>query len=240
MNLLLIRYAVLAFGGSNEYDKATSIVVNGDTFTSIKNLPLFLNHLKTGNGSSDIMVAITAATSMLSFTPGASKIFILLPCSDCSSKFMKFDYSSVIQLLTENVVNLHILSDHNLATNKKDKIKILGFDRLKAYTKKDQKVLIGDEEKRQQMRIPKSSMGMCIRLALETEGSMFSSKGFTERKNDNELKILSNVFSKRIALTARPSSCQMCECQGHNSGQSYMTCLNCHDSTDALDYVRLN
>lgn len=197
---------------------------------------MFLNHLKTGNGSSDILTAITAATSMLSFTPGASKIFILLPCSNCSSKFMKFDYSSVIQLLTENVVNLHILSDHSFTINKKDKVKILGFDRMKAYTKKDQKVLNGDVEKRQQIRVPKSSMGMCIRLALETDGSMFSSKGLAERKNDNEMKILSNVFSKRIAQTARPSTCQVCECQGHNSGQSYMTCLNCHDAADALDY----
>lgn len=45
-----------------------------------------------------------------------------------------------------------------------------GLDGKKAFTKKDFKVLIGDSDLRRQATLPKTIMGYCAPLALETNG----------------------------------------------------------------------
>lgn len=42
-----------------------------------------------------------------------------------------------------------------------------------AYTKKDGRLLKGDHELRKQVKVPKSVMGLCIPLALETNGKLY-------------------------------------------------------------------
>ena len=45
-----------------------------------------------------------------------------------------------------------------------------GMDRELAYTKKDIKILKGDEELFKQVRLPKANLGVCYPLAIETNG----------------------------------------------------------------------
>lgn len=96
---------------------------------------------------------------------------------------------------------LHILSED--AFNIK---KVLGIDRTKAFVKKDQTKLLGDNELRKQVNAIKS-LGQCASLALDMNGSIFSLSKTSNKKNDSDLKIFGNIFAKRIAQNSRPKSC---------------------------------
>lgn len=84
-NITNNRYAVVAFGGDRPFDKARSIVVNNQVFTTSLRILPFFNHITTSNNgtNNDIFEAIVMASKML-FRSGTSKTFILLPCSTCS------------------------------------------------------------------------------------------------------------------------------------------------------------
>lgn len=134
--------------------------------------------------------------------------------------------------MRENDITLHIISDN--AFNIK---KVLGIDRTKTFSRKDQTKLIGEDTLRKQVTLIKS-LGQCGTLAFDTDGSIFSSKSFTNKKNENDFKAIGNVFAKRIAHNARPKPCHFCECEGHNSGTAYMTCISCeHQGSLSTDYV---
>lgn len=58
----------------------------------------------------------------------------------------------------------------------------------------------------------------------------------SEKKN--AVKKFATVFAKRVARSARPSSCQTCECTADNDGMSYMECFPCEYPSPAfIDYV---
>lgn len=144
---------------------------------------------------------------------------------------MQFDFKSVSQLIRENDITLHILSDNTFSIKK-----VIGVDSSKAFIKKDQSKLIGDEALKKQVS-PTKSLGQCGTLAFETDGSIFTSKSAT-KKNENDFKAISTVFAKRIAQNAKPKSCHFCECEGHNSGTAFMTCMSCeHQGQLGADYV---
>lgn len=83
------RYAVVAFGGAAPYNDPRSIVFDNKIFTDYANVKHHLDHIRTGySNTSDIFEAIHAASNLV-FRPGASKTFILLPCSNCSLIEMK-------------------------------------------------------------------------------------------------------------------------------------------------------
>lgn len=96
------RWSLVVFGGDEVYDRPRSIILDGQIFT--KNVARFVNYLSyvpVGSGSQDIFAAIGFA-SQLVFRAGASKTFILMPCSHCEPEnqtvssilkmcFMKFD-----------------------------------------------------------------------------------------------------------------------------------------------------
>lgn len=84
ISILLCRYAVIAFGGAAPFENAHSIVYNNDIFTDSHHIRHHFEHIDTGHGnSSDISRAIKVASELV-FRPGASKTFILLPCSNCN------------------------------------------------------------------------------------------------------------------------------------------------------------
>lgn len=76
------RFAVVAFGGTEEFAEPRSITSNGHVFTSAQNVKNYFNHLKEGNGASDVFTAITIASKLI-FKPGAVKIFVLSLCTKC-------------------------------------------------------------------------------------------------------------------------------------------------------------
>ncbi|XP_053697453.1 uncharacterized protein LOC128744450 [Sabethes cyaneus] len=239
-NITNNRYSVVSFGGESPFDKPRSVIVNDNVFVSHEFIEPFFNHIAAGEGTNDdIFEAITVASKLV-FRPGVSKTFILLPCSKCASSSMKLDYSSLLQLLLENGIKLHILADHDIESDKSRVSQMFfGMDRDKAYTKKDIKELAGDVHLRKQVRLPKATLGSCAALALETDGSVFSGRKLRPERRNLTKKFIT-VFTKRVALTASAVSCQTCECTGHNTGVSYMLCLPCtYPSAFSLDQERM-
>ncbi|XP_039479409.1 uncharacterized protein LOC120443997 [Drosophila santomea] len=216
------RYAVVAFGGVAPYDKARSVIYEHNEFTSKpEQLADYFGHINTGNGSSnDILMAISAAAK-LNFRPGVSKTFILLSCSRCAARDMRFDYTSILQYLLEEGVNLHILADTEFDFERNKKLRhFFGLDSKLVYSKRFPE---GDAEARNTTHIPKSNLGICTTLAVETQGSVFSARKLQpERKYP--IKRFATIFAKRVALSATPIQSQTCECSAHNTGVSYMAC----------------
>uniref|UniRef100_A0A182IB32 Uncharacterized protein n=1 Tax=Anopheles arabiensis TaxID=7173 RepID=A0A182IB32_ANOAR len=223
-------FGVVTFGGSAPFDRAHSVVVGNSVFEMHNGTQPFFDHVKIGNGTNeDIFDAITMASNLV-FRPGASKTFVLLPCSRCVASKMKLDFSSIVQLLVENDIKLHILADQELSFQKSRVSRLFyGMDSQMVYTKKDVKELIGDAELRRQIQLPKATLGECIALAMETNGSIFGGhKLRQDRSNTANTKKFIKVFAKRIAASALPNSCQTCECTGHNTGVAYMQCTPCN------------
>ncbi|XP_062546026.1 uncharacterized protein LOC134212310 [Armigeres subalbatus] len=241
LNITDNRYSVVSFGGMSPFDKARSVIVNDNVFVSHEYIEPFFNHIAMATGTNDDIFEAIIVASKLVFRPGASKTFILMPCSKCSSSSMKLDYSSVLQLLLENGIKLHILADQDIEFDKSRVSRMFfGMDSNKAYTKKDIKDLIGDTDLRKQIRLPKATLGSCAALALETDGSVFSGRKLRPERRNPTKKFIS-VFAKRVASTAVPTPCQTCECTGHNTGVSYMLCLPCtYPSAFSLDQERMS
>ncbi|EDW76449.2 uncharacterized protein Dwil_GK14654 [Drosophila willistoni] len=216
------RYAVVAFGGASPYEKQRTIIYERNVFTSKPELLVnYFDHISTGNnGSSDITQAIHAA-AQLNFRPGVSKTFILLSCSSCAAKDMRYDYTSILQYMQEEGVNLHILADTEFDFERTRKLRhFFGLDRELVYSKRFPE---GDAETRKQVHIPKSNLGICTPLALETGGSVFSARKLApERKYP--IKRFATIFAKRVAQSATPSSTQRCECSAYNTGVAYVSC----------------
>ncbi|CAD7080164.1 unnamed protein product [Hermetia illucens] len=237
MNMTNNRYSVLTFGGRAPFDKPRSVVYNNKVFTDYQNLRHYFDHIETNEGlSNDTFQAISAASKLI-FRPGVSKIFILLPCSECQLTFMRFDYSSLLQLMLEEGINLHILMDKEFAFDKSRLSRIFfGMDRDFAYSKRDFKDFRGDVELRKQVRVPKEILGFCTPLAIETNGSVFTANKLRPEKR-NPIKKFATIFARRVAKTALPAQCQTCECTGHNTGVAYMTCTSCSImSATSMDY----
>lgn len=131
------------------------------------------------------------------------------------------------QVLLEQGITLHILIHDDFEFEKERLNKIFfGMDANKAYTKKDSRVLVGQSDLRRQVKLPKNMMGFCSPLALETNGTLFTSNKLRFEKPSGIKKFI-NVFTKRVALTAQPFPCQHCECVANNDGISKMECLPC-------------
>lgn len=82
------RFAVVTFGGSDEFEQARSITSNGHVFTTAQNVQFYFNHLRDGNGTSDVFTTITIASKLI-FKPGSIKIFVLSLCSKCEFNLLK-------------------------------------------------------------------------------------------------------------------------------------------------------
>lgn len=85
--------------------------------------------------------------------------------------YWQLDYSSVLQVLLENGITLHVITDYPFLFEKeKDSKNFFGLDRQTAFTKNDVKELKGDEDLLQHVSYPKKNLGLCAPLALETNG----------------------------------------------------------------------
>lgn len=144
----------------------------------------------------------------------------------------------VHEVLLEKAITLHILMDGDFEFEKERLNKIFyGLDATKSYTKKDARTLIGDVDLRKQVKLPKSVLGYCTPLTLEVNGTIFSGDKLRFDKLAS-IKKFASVFSKRVALTARPNPCQNCECTADNNGVTHMECIPCiYPTPVSVDYV---
>lgn len=81
------KYSVFGYGAA-EFENPQSVTLNGEVFTTQQHIKRYFNHLKKGNGTSDVFTALTIASKTI-FRPGSIKIFILSLCSKCEYNFLK-------------------------------------------------------------------------------------------------------------------------------------------------------
>ncbi|XP_015173164.1 PREDICTED: uncharacterized protein LOC107064693 [Polistes dominula] len=235
------HWSLVTFGGRGVYDQPRNVILDGQVFT--KNVMRFIDyfdHIPVSDGNQDIFAAIGFA-SQLVFRAGVSKTFILLPCSHCEPENQTLDYAVVHQVLLEHDIVLHILMDGDFEFEKEKLNKIFyGFDASKLYTKKDSRIFTGDTDLRKQVKSMKNVLGYCTPLSLETNGTIFSGDKLRFDKLVSIKKFVT-VFSKRIALTAIPRSCQHCECTADNNGITKTECMPCVFPTPVtVDYETFN
>lgn len=240
MGVVNNRYAVVVFGGDGILDKPRSIL-HGQVFTSVGAVGGYFDDIGVGGGSGDVFGAVNFAAE-LEFRAGVSKTFVLLPCSRCDGGDMEgLDYAALYQLLREYDITLHVLMDGEFLVEKgggKVGRSLFGVDYARAYTKKDGKELKGDEDLRRQVKVSKATLGLCLPLALETNGTVFNARKLEGGKR-SVVKIFAGVFAKRLAVTSVPSPCQTCECNAHDHGSSYMECFPCeYPSASLIEEVR--
>ncbi|XP_034937258.1 uncharacterized protein Apoltp [Chelonus insularis] len=232
------RWSLVIFGGDGVFDKPRSLILGSQIFTNdTSRFVDYFDNIPSGFGSQDVFAAIGFA-SQLVFRAGVSKTFILLPCSHCEPQNQTLDYSVLHQVLLEHDITFHILMDGDFNFKKQRLNKTFyGIDATKSYTKKDAKVLIGDIDLRRQVKLPKSTLGYCTPLSLETNGTIFSGNKLNPNKSPS-IKKFASTFAKRVALTAKPSSCQHCECSSDNDGVTHMECMPCvYPMPVIVDYV---
>lgn len=92
------RYSVIAYGGLPPFDSPRAIVYNNQIFSNSSQTKYYFDHIRTGNSNdSDTFDAISVARELI-FRPGASKSFILLPCTRCNASNMKVCWEFVLNL----------------------------------------------------------------------------------------------------------------------------------------------
>lgn len=84
-----VRFAVMTFGGSGEYEKPKSITSDGRVFTDARNIQAYFDHVEADKGTkSDVFSVVTKASELI-FKPGAVKVFVLSLCSECQLNLLK-------------------------------------------------------------------------------------------------------------------------------------------------------
>jgi hypothetical protein len=184
--------------------------MDGQTFNSANKVITAFNRFDLEAGeASDVMSAIKYA-ALLPFRAGASKSIVLIGCDQCSETV--FRYSDIQRILLQNDIRLHVLSQEpvELKSRSPKTAYIFGVDDEAVYTSKDVSgdELEGDTDLRKYIRLPKD---LCVALAQDTEGSIFSAKQWIESRYALQKKF-SDVWVRTIASKAEPSDCQVCEC----------------------------
>lgn len=98
----LCRYAVVGFGGEPPFESANAIVYNNEIFADSHHIRHHFDHIRTSNGSTnDISRAIKVASELV-FRPGASKTFILMPCTNCNGSGMHVSSKCINRTVNSN------------------------------------------------------------------------------------------------------------------------------------------
>lgn len=225
-----IKYAVVGFGGQ-KIQQPHLQTSDGKEFVDVRSIDSAFSFLVNDWSEDDkqtnsVFEAIRYAAA-LPFRTGSAKTFVLLKCSSCKAEDVKADYSEMLRTLLDGDVVLHLLMEHEfeMKNNKSKGKRMLGIDKKVAYTLKDWKdpLLRGDRDLLAQLKIPKD---FCVPLALEVNGSLFDSQILRETKRNMNKKFI-DVFSRRVAKTATPSECQVCECISTADGIGKSICQRC-------------
>jgi predicted Zn-ribbon and HTH transcriptional regulator len=71
---------------------------------------------------------------------------------------------------------------------------------------------------------------MCTPLAFETNGTLFNMDHLIQNNKGTHrfnVKKFIDVWARRVALTAKPSQCQKCQCVANEDGVGQIMCSKC-------------
>ncbi|RZF40650.1 hypothetical protein LSTR_LSTR014453 [Laodelphax striatellus] len=215
VQLVRNRFAVVSFGGVGVYAEPRLLTVDGMDFTTARLLHEHLAHLPSESGPRADVLDALRYTFGLQWRAGVSRTLVVALCSDCSPHNSTLDFSTLRQMMADRAARA---------------VKTLyGLDAEKAYTKNDFKQLQGDADLRKQIKLTKTTLGNCLPLAIETNGTLFTARKLDTSAaaggggaNAQQVRKFLNVFARRIAQTARPPACQRCECVSGGGGAGAM------------------
>ncbi|XP_075529423.1 uncharacterized protein LOC142560897 [Dermacentor variabilis] len=222
------RYAVVGFGGDGIAEQPHVVTADGQIFSSIRALVSAFGSLTIGKGESDPFAALAYA-GQLPVRMASAQTMILVKCTTCKPDDDSSVYADIYRMLIDRGVHLHILDDDDFnvrTASKPSKSKrIFGVDRRLAFTVKDIKDMQGDAELHSQIRLPKD---FCVPLALESNGTLFSSMKMFEKRAVNKKFV--DVMARRVAASSAPD-CQICECVSLDDGVGQSLCSRCVSPT---------
>jgi hypothetical protein len=221
------HFAVVGFGGRGYLEQPSIRTMDGQTFNTANKVVTAFNRFDLESGdTSDVLSALKFATT-LPFRSGASKTVVLMACDACSEKTLR--YSDLQRSLLNNDITLHVLTQETIQLKSRSPktAYIFGVDDETVYTSRDVagNDLEGDSSLRRYIRLPKD---LCVALAQDSEGSIFSVRQWVDSRSYSLQKKFSDVWVRTVASKAQPSECQMCECvaeTGYLGGQSQ--CHSC-------------
>ncbi|XP_064626174.1 apolipophorins-like [Lineus longissimus] len=221
------RFAVVGFGGQGVHNFDQTHTTEGKLFNDARKLHLAINSLdfQQDGPNMDMLRAVKFATNY-PFRTGVSKNVIILPCSECQAQAV--GYAEMQQMLAEKDITLHMLMAHDFALRTSSPVKtsyIFGLDEKAVFTNKDVNapILSGDAVLKNQVIMPKD---ICVTLALETNGTVFNIQKLLAGRYTTQKAFL-DVFARRLANSAHPTKCQICECTPDINGVGRSVCTSC-------------
>ncbi|XP_059475587.1 uncharacterized protein LOC132196753 [Neocloeon triangulifer] len=232
------KFALVTFGAGKPFTVHT---LDGNIWSGRRGIQNALNKWQLPKPeqvatNQDLYQALLATASKLHFRPGASKNLILAPCTSCDRSEQTVDmFSEASGVLMLADIRLHVLQRDEMMfkrtitkKTKQGKVNpVMGFDTHGAYTGRRHKGTswpLGSKAIMRQLSLPKD---LCTPLALETNGTLFSaSRLFGKGSSDDKRKWL-DVWSRRVASSAKPTACQSCDCIPLPDGSSRLSCQSC-------------
>ncbi|XP_071443259.1 uncharacterized protein [Hetaerina americana] len=233
------------FGGPHTHTVDGKIWSNKRHFEKAFHNMQFDGREGTGPGGRTTPMEALWYAARLPFRDGVSKTVVLIMCGDCKDA-TDAAYADAVGMLLEGDLTLHVLAPTILRTHRQQSSTlqvVLGFDSRGAFTVRNVRTLVPSSDLMRQLIIPKD---LCSPLAVETNGTRFdvgsvlggptprtqttqsekeSSAEEVRRKRQQKLSL--DIFVRRVALTASPSSCQKCDCVADREGVGRVACQRC-------------
>jgi hypothetical protein len=199
------HFALVGFSG--RHNEAHAHTARGRLLFPAHDMALAAEHVTFSRSHStpDAFQAIAFALQQIPFRGHASKNVVLVSCSKCEQRDLS--YSDLQRALLDAHVTLHVMSPAVLRVAKSDK-SVLAVDAESVFRARDlsQRELRGQPELRATTHVPKD---ICVALAQETHGALFSTQGLT---SGFEAKQLKSLLARRLAKTATVAEPVDCFC----------------------------
>jgi hypothetical protein len=219
------QYAVVGYGGKGYLAEPRVHTMDGQLFNTAQKIPIALNGFDLEGGQTADAMAAIRFVARLPFRAGASKTVILVPCDACEERSAR--YSEIQRILVQGDIHLHMLIQEMIKLKSKSPktAYIFGVDESTVYTSKDVagSDLAGEPDLRRYIRLPKD---LCVALAQEAEGSVFSARQWIDSRPLIQKKF-SDVLVRAVARKAKPTTCQICECVADEYGSGVSKCSSC-------------
>ncbi|CAG0913567.1 unnamed protein product [Notodromas monacha] len=221
------KYTLVGYNGETPKDKPHVQTSEGSIWVKAAS---FKRALETsGIGSAGVEVAnvhdAVQFAARLPFRAAVGKAMVLVSCHECGiSADDTATYADTLSMLHERDIAFHYITKDpiSLKAQKRDPLWPIGYDSRAAYTLKDARKMVGDTQLKAQINIPKD---LCVPLALETNGTVFSMEVFQSANNQaTKAKKFYSVVAKKVVESAQQPDIQKCDCVADHSGLGTTQC----------------
>lgn len=206
-----VMFGLVGFGGEGVHDPSHVHTMDNKMFASRSEFGLGAQALRFGAGENNDVLGAVDFAAQYPFRSGATKIIVVIPCSDCSSS--KISYRPLAARLINEGITLHVLNEFSyeitVPGKNPDTNYLFGIDNTAVYSLRDAKAVNGNS---QIYSITNKPTDSCSSLALQTGGTIFDLTMMTKSRAPTS-KNFQTVFANRLSMTAYPLRCTVCSCE---------------------------